>query len=358
MAIVEGQIESLKKLKAILNQNGITRFNSIAEIIFFIKNYDSERSVIPKNIENALDFEIKDLRSDFIKRQKTYDDLKAYISNAISHDIKLLEEELKQAKDKAKRSLIVKIFFCLKIKTLANKKAKLEKNFEKLIHKKTRTAENKAINSKNNLDEHIVNKEKIISKRCTHSYKVIDFTKEVVDSLYTQIAGAIGESAVVKELQKLSDNYILFNDFSVNFNPPIYNRKDNDRIFSIQIDHLLVCNSGIFVLETKNWSKQSIKSLDLRSPVQQIMRTSYALFVLLNSESEYNRIKLDRHHWGNKQIPVRNIIVMINEKPKEIFKHVKVVTLNQLIGYITYFDTIFNDAEVKSIADYLRVKKH
>ena len=39
MTIVEGQIESLKKIKEILDQNGITRFNSIADISEFIKNY-------------------------------------------------------------------------------------------------------------------------------------------------------------------------------------------------------------------------------------------------------------------------------------------------------------------------------
>ena len=101
----------------------------------------------------------------------------------------------------------------------------------------------------------------------------------------------------------------LFNDFSMEFNPPIYNKKENDRIFSIQIDHLLISDSGIFILETKNWSKQSIKNLDLRSPVKQILRTSYALFVLLNSESEYNKIKLNRHHWGSKVTLFVNIDV-------------------------------------------------
>ena len=356
MTIVEGQIESLKKLKEVLNQCDITRFNSIAEINIFIKNYDSERNEIPRIIENELDDEIKDLQSDFIGRQKIHDDFKAHISNEISHDIKNLKEKLKQVREKGNRNLINKIFFCMKIRILAHKKSKLEKNFEKLIRQKTRIAEHKVIKSKNYLDEYIENKEKIISERCMQCYEEIDYTKEVVDSLYTLIAGAIGENSVVKELQKLSDSYILLNDFSIKLNPPIFNRKENDRIFSIQIDHLLICNSGIFILETKNWSKQSIKNLDLRSPIKQIMRTSYALFVLLNSESEYNKIKLDRHHWGNKQIPIRNIIVMINEKPKEKFKHVKVVTLNELIGYISYFDSIFNDAEVKSITDYLRIK--
>ena len=175
----------------------------------------------------------------------------------------------------------------------------------------------------------------------------------MVDGLYTLIAGAIGENSVVNELQKLSDNYYLINDFSVEFNPPIYNKNEDDRIYSIQIDHLLICQSGVFLLETKNWSKQSLTNLDLRSPVEQILRTSYALFVLLNSESKYNDISLVDHHWGSKKIPIRNIIVMTYEKPKEEFKYVKVLSLNELNGYIKYFDQIFDETEVKSIFDYL-----
>ena len=42
MTIVVGKIEPLKKLKVILNDNGITRFNSIGEINEFLKNYESE----------------------------------------------------------------------------------------------------------------------------------------------------------------------------------------------------------------------------------------------------------------------------------------------------------------------------
>ena len=276
----------------LLNENGITRFNSIGEINTFIKNYEFEKKEIPKIIKNSLDEEIK-----------------------------RLEETSKQAIEKSNKNLFNKVLYYPKIIILTNKKSDLAKNYEK-----------------------------VISARCMKSYKELDFTKEVVDGLYTLIAGAIGENSVVNELQKLSDNYYLINDFSVVFNPPIYNKKDNDRIFSIQIDHLLICQSGVFLLETKNWSKQSIKNLDLRSPVEQTLRTSYALFVLLNSESNIN---LTRHHWGSKKIPIRNIIIMTNEKPKEEFMHVKVLSLNELNGYIKYFDQIFNEDEVKNIFDYL-----
>lgn len=353
MTIVVGQIESLKKLKEILNENGITRFNSIGEINTFIKNYESEKKEIPKIIENSLDEEINNLQSDLNKRQQIYEDLKVDILNELNHKIKKLEETSKQTIEKSNKNLFNKIFYYLKIKILTNKKSTLEKNLEKIVREKTCITEHEVTKAKNKLDDYRENKKNIISTRCAESYKELDSTKKVVDGLYTLIAGAIGENSVVNELQKLSGNYYLINDFSVEFNPPIYNKKENDRIFSVQIDHLLICQSGVFLLETKNWSKQSIKNLDLRSPVEQILRTSYALFVLLNSESKFNNIRLTRHHWGSKKIPIRNIIIMTNEKPKEEFKHVKVLSLNELNGYIKYFDQIFSEAEVENIFNYL-----
>lgn len=293
MTIVAGKIEPLKKLKEILNKNGITRFSSIGEINTFIKNYENEKKDIPSIIKSSLDEEIRKL-----------------------------EETSKQTEEKRNKNIFNKIFYYPKTILLANKKSTLSKNYEN-----------------------------VISIRCKKSYKELDFTKEVIDGLYTLIAGAIGENSVVNELQKLSDKYYLINDFSVGFNPPIYNKKENDKIFSIQVDHLLICHSGVFLLETKKWSKQSIKNLGLRSPVKQIARTSYALFVLLNSESN---IGLSRHHWGSKNIPIKNIIIMTNEKPKEEFKFVKILSLNELNGYIQYFDEIFSKTEVENIFNYLK----
>lgn len=181
-------------------------------------------------------------------------------------------------------------------------------------------------------------------------------TRDLVTEINPLIAGAIGESKVQKEIEKLPDNYILINDLSLKFDTPIYNRKTKDKIFSIQVDHLLVSNAGLFILETKNWSKQSVENLDFRSPVKQIQRTSYALFVVLNG-TDNAELGLNQHHWGKKQVPIRNVIVMINEKPDESFKFVKVKGLWELNRYITYFDPIFDDAEVERIADYLFEKK-
>jgi hypothetical protein len=292
MTIVSGKIEPLKRLKETLHNHGIDRFNSIGEINTFLKQYESEKKDIPTTIKYAVDEEIEALKI-----------------------------ELKKAIEIRDKNKLNKVLYYLKTRKLIKKHASLVNNYEF-----------------------------IISKRCEDSYRNLEFTKEIIEGLYSTIAGAIGENAVISELQKLSDKHYLINDFSLTFNPPIFNKLENDRIYSIQIDHLLICQSGIFVLETKNWSAQSIKNLDLRSPVEQIKRASFALFVFLNSD---NNRGLVHDHWGSKKIPIRNIIVMTNKAPKSDFQHVKVLPLDKLNGYISYFDEIFDETEVESIFNYL-----
>ncbi len=181
----------------------------------------------------------------------------------------------------------------------------------------------------------------------------IERKKSVIDTLSSFIYGALGEQKVVKTLESLSDEYFLINDFSVSFSPAIYNRQENDFIKSIQIDHLLVAPSGIFLIETKNWSEKSLENLSLRSPVQQIKRASFVLFRLLNNEMSNFHLCLDKHFWGDKKISIKNLIVFTNTKPKEEFQFVKILTLNELLGYINFFKSTFSSTETQRIADFL-----
>jgi len=292
MTIVAGKIESLKRLKETLHSHGIYRFNSIGDINAFLRQYESEKKAIPATVRRSIDEEIKNL-----------------------------EEASKNAIEIRDKNIFNKVFCYFKTR-------KLIKNHAALIN----------------------NYESVVSKRSSDAYCELEFIKETVESLYSTIAGAVGENAVVSELKKLSDKYYLINDFSLNFNPPIFNKRENDRIHSIQIDHLLICQSGIFVIETKNWSAKSIENLDLRSPVEQIRRTSFALFVFLNSDKNQGLVW---NHWGRKKIPIRTIIVMTNKAPKSDFQHVKVLPLEKLNGYIEYFDDIFSESEVENIFNYL-----
>jgi hypothetical protein len=295
MTIIFGKIEPIKRLKETLHSRGIYQFSSIRDVNSFIKQYDSIKQSIPETTKNSFDYQIEDVKL------------------ALDNAIKLRE-----------KNILTKFFYYYRTRKLRRNHAVLIKNYNFILSEKT-----------------------------SESYKNLEFIKETVDGLYSTIAGAIGENAVVRELKKLSDQYYLINDFSLKFNPPIYNKRENDRIYSIQIDHLLVCPSGIFILETKNWSSKSVENIDLRSPVEQIKRASFALFVYLNSNKKKGLLS---NHWGSKKIPIKNIIVMTNKSPVNDFHHVKVLSLSELNHYIQYFEEIFDDAETEVIFTYLNNK--
>lgn len=354
MTKIIGQIESLKKIRSKLNENGLTGFNSVKDIKDYLSTYKLKEKQILIDTENEVDFEIINLRKELTKIQGEYNQSKIEISNNLTAQISKLIDKVEFIKSAKSSFILIKVYNTFQIKKIETKRKNLEENFKEIIKNQTSFLSSKIQKINNELEELTLNKDLVISNRSKSKISTILYTKDFLERLNPLIAGAIGESLVVKELEKLPDNFIVFNDFSVNYDRPIYNKKSNDWILSIQIDHLLITHSGIFILETKNWSKQSIKNLELRSPIEQIRRTSYALFVMLNSDSEYNYLSLDNHHWGKKQIPIRNIIVMINEKPKEKFKFVTIKSLYELNNYINYFEPIFTDLEIKRISEYLK----
>jgi len=354
MTIVEGQIEPLKKLKETLRKSGITRFSSIGDINRFLENYDTEKKELPNQIEKDFDSVTEEKQSSLANQKTNFEQLIFDTRNDIKREIEELHSKIETLINKRKKSFFSKPFLSLKITSLTRERNYLEIDFD-LVLKKRISKKKIPINElENEINHRIKNREQLISETYNNSLKELTHTKEVVEDLYTLIAGAIGENSVVKTLEQLSDDYYLINDYSLEFDPPIYNRKENDRIFSIQIDHLLISQSGVFLIETKNWSKESVKNFDLRSPVKQVLRTSFALFVLLNSDSKHTNLRLERHHWGAKKIPIRNIIAMSNEKPKADFKHVKVVSTHELVGYIQYFENVFSKQETKKIFEYLK----
>ncbi len=358
MTIVIGQIETLKKIRETLDHKGITRFNSIGDINKFIKNYYNEKEEIFFKIEHDFDLELDTLQAEGFNLQKNYDNLKTNAETKLKSRISNLRQKCESLASIPANNAIMELTYWYQLQILLGFKFILEKSFNLSIRIQIYRTRKSLKSILKKINACATNRQSIISTRCAQKFKELEYTKTVVTELNPLIAGAIGENLVSKELKKLSDKYILFDDFSIDFERPIYYKKDNNRIHSIQIDHLLVTNSGLFIIETKNWSKKSIRRLDLRSPIKQIDRSSFALYATLTYSRELVD-KLYKHHWGQKKIPIKRIVVMINQKPKEKFKFVKVATLNELNRYITYFDPIFDDSEVEIISKYLNkiVKK-
>jgi len=353
MALVYGQIDTLKQIRRTLDAKGIRRFNSTGDLKTFIKNYENEKEEIFFKTEHDFDLELEVLEVKGAILQRNFDELKNTTETKLQGRISRLRQKCERLSSIHAKNAVMELVYWYQLQFLLGVKFILEKSFSFIIGIQT----NKSRKSLNAIKEEInalaANRQSIISSRCESKFNELEYTKNVVTDLNPLIAGAIGENLVEKELKKLSDTYVLFNDFSLVFNKPIYYKKENDRIFSIQIDHLLVTNAGIFNIETKNWSKESIASLDMRSPIRQIRRSSYALFFILNSSEQGASHILKSHHWGEKKIPIKNIVAMINNKPKGEFKYVTIKKLKELNSYIDSFESIFDDTEVKMISNYL-----
>ncbi|WP_421811478.1 nuclease-related domain-containing protein [Flagellimonas sp.] len=353
MAIVQGKIECLKRIKETLETNGITRFNSTGDIRRFNKSYPGLIEDLVFNVEKEYESELDTHLKQLNYFQKEYETLKEGVESKLNSRLQKLETKCNTLNNITAKNAVFEILNWYQFVFLKGVHFVIKSNFNLIVRFKTRKSKNQCevFEEKTNTLQH--NRNEIISKRLEPKFSELKHTKTVVDSLNNLIAGAIGENLVEKELSKLSDNFVLINDFSIQFDKPIYNRKERDRIYSVQIDHLLVTNAGIFIIETKNWSKKSVENIDLRSPIKQIKRTNYALFTILNSDSSSAKYVLKKHHWGSKQLPVKSVVVLIDHKPEEKFKFVAIKRLDELNNYINYFKPIFDESEVSSISKLL-----
>lgn len=343
MARIYRTIESLKSLKSELDNNGITRFNSVKEINDFLSNYNTEKLTILDKESDKLEREYHDTFTNLKKR-------KDHKSKIIKLETKKIASRISDLQTKIdfiitnNNTFIKKLISSLKLYSLKKQSNYYIKNKTKLI-----SSSAKSITRNIEIDELFIKKyetEKLnlVENRAKSKIDKLEYTRNILESSRNLISGAIGENLVVKEVQKLSDDYVLINDFNLNFSPPIFHKKYNQRIYSIQIDHLLISKAGIFIIETKNWSKSSVNSLSLRSPIEQIERTNFAMYVYISEN-----INLHDHHWGEQRVPIRNLIVMINNKPICNFKYVSVKLLRELNDYIRYFEPVLTDKQFNKI---------
>ena len=349
MAHIYRQIDSTKTLRAELDSRNISMFNSIREIEDFKRNYNSLKEDILIQAQINLQ---KEIAQKSIKLESLKEDLKEHVislEDEIKSQIHILETKVSDLNERLKNeSFLTKVFIAIRRWQNDSKLNQLITNRDQRISRRTASRVQEVEGIQSELDQLIQNRFKIANDRSKNEFYELERTKKAIEELRTIIAGAKGEYAVEQELRKLPNNFYVINDYKLDFVRPIINKQTGEKIFSIQIDHLVVSPGGVFILETKNWSQKSIKSLNLRSPIEQIQRSSYALFVFMNKN-----ISINTHHWGSKQISLKNVLVMTGATTNQKFQYVKVKQLKEINVYLNYFDAIYSDDETKWLANTL-----
>jgi hypothetical protein len=137
-----------------------------------------------------------------------------------------------------------------------------------------------------------------------------------------ELAGARAELDVIASLARLPDEYTVFSD--IRLSAERYIHFNGAPLQSAQIDHLVLTPAGIFVIETKRWSRKFIESGDYHDPFDQTQRAAYLCYDQL------------RRRFG--KIRVRSIVACAGQLPSAPKNsHVKVLAVPELIGYISWF---------------------
>ncbi len=352
MCHIYNTVGSLKTIKEQLYQHNIHDFNSLNEVIEFKNQYAYNRVQIVSKHEYLINKEKDSLEIELPQLEISLQNDRQYFENELNEEIQNLKQISEELKSNPPIGIFQKVVTPFKQWFTDRKIRNKEYNFEAIINQQLQVSLNHYSEKYDRFQYITSDFRNAVLESSKNQLDEIDYKKSVVDGLNTFISGAIGENKVVKVLEGLNDEYYLINDFSISFTTALYQKQENQYIKSIQVDHILVSPSGIFLIETKNWSEKSIENIGLYSPVDQIKRSSFALFKLLQNRSSGFNL-LNSHHWGDKKIPIKSLIVLINTKPYQEFQFVKTLNINELLGYIKYFKPIFTVSEVSFIAGYL-----
>jgi hypothetical protein len=338
-------------IKAHLRGHNVNEFKSVKELINFQKNYSVIRQQIISDHSESIKHEKKTLSEEIAELNSLIKTRKTEVEQELQLEIEQLQEKLHQSS--TSHNIFQRFIGYWRRASLRKKIRTLQYGFDSKIEQSVEYLTN-TLSTKSHRYEYIVSRfDDAVSQSSLFQLGELARKKRIVDQANSSIYGALGEQKVVKELENLPDDYILINNFRCLFDPPIFYTQSQENITTVQIDHLLLSPAGIFLIETKNWSEQSINNLLFRSPIEQVRRANFVLFKLLAEDNNRGNSILPHHHWGSRKIPIRNIVVLIKQKPNQEFQYVKVLTLKELVSYVKYFKPLFSSEEIQRIANYL-----
>jgi len=352
MCKIYNQIGCRTQIRSHLRYYGLNEHQTPEELLEFQENHKSISRQIFSNHQALIEKEKKVLEYEVRELEAAVQIAKAKIEDQLLAEIEQLKNQL-NALSANNSNIFQSLFNGIKKINLKFKIRKSELHFDSKVGSSiSYLVENYKI--KHERKEFIYsNFEDAIGQSSLLEMQEHNRKKEVIDRIKNEIFGALGEQQVESELSNLPDEYILINDFNHRFDPPIYNRQENDHIQSIQIDHLLIAPCGIFLIETKNWSERSLNNLNFHSPVRQVKRANFALFIMLHAGTSRSSFIFRHHPWGNKKIPIRNLVVFTNHKPAEQFDFVSILALKDLRNHIQRYKPCFSDVETRAMAGHL-----
>ena len=175
-------------------------------------------------------------------------------------------------------------------------------------------------------------------KRWHYKRQVDKFQYKKIGKLKT---GTKGENKVIDELSKLDDSYHIMCGIDIELpNWVTYNGKKN--LKSAQMDIVVVCPKGVFMIEVKNWTDEYAQNNKQDfSPYEQAGRAGLVLWITLKKVI--------------KDIRVTNVLLSIrgNLKYNEKYRLVYVSCIDSINQFLEKRQDTLNEKEVEKIVNEL-----
>jgi len=175
-------------------------------------------------------------------------------------------------------------------------------------------------------------------KRWHYKRQVDKFQYKKIGKLKT---GTKGENKVIDELSKLDDSYHIMCGIDIELpNWVTYNGKKN--LKSAQMDIVVVCPKGVFMIEVKNWTDEYAQNNKQDfSPYEQAGRAGLVLWITLKKVI--------------KDIRVTNVLLSIrgNLKYNEKYRPVYVSSIDSINQFLEKRQDTLNEKEVERIVNEL-----
>lgn len=353
VARVYGMLGSEKVLIGKLRNMGIQELGSLREVEEYIKTSEADIEKKREKARAQLNAEIERLKYQKKSLLKERQATRYARMKELDQELADLQEELEEPVEDT-RNPFLWLYRRIRRWRRESRRSRLENHFIEEVDRPFKSLVKEINNLETKIQHYEQNPEKVIDERLKPHYERKKRIDEALDTLGRWIAGAKGELETFRALSKLPDDYCVINDVRIRPKRPLKSKYGG--IVSCQIDHVVVGPSGVFNIESKYWSQETVDSKHLFSPAKQVMRSGRGLFVVLQRRFRSSKYKIIRAIKRKRKIRVRNVLSVMGAYPVGKVKYVKVLRPEKLPGYIQYFNRNLYSDEVSKIARWLKVQ--
>jgi len=195
-----------------------------------------------------------------------------------------------------------------------------------------------------NIEELVNNPEDIFDKNQKNlKYEIAKLERLKKNPHYP---GAYGELEVLKELSKLNDEYHVLCGVNIKLDKYYSYRGKEFNLKSAQMDFVVICYKGIFLIEVKNWSSSYVHEKTGLSPHEQVDRAGRVLYKFLKK-------RLPRDVDINRRITKILIPIQNNIRYDADYKSIIIKPITEVNKFIIGKKGVLNDYDIERIIEHL-----